>query len=211
MLPSQEPYHTSGCFNAKFTDRFYLSVHNTASYHTGPPRAIKNPVASANGMPSLPNHRLYEPDGGDGLFAGKPVNRKNSSIQDCIHSCCLIKQQIDRNLKTMHYRSGLKPVPLSVPLETALIMKSCYDSPGKKKYVTGTNDPTGGFYPNCFTVCFPGFCGQFVCAETGSDDCDFHKGSPSFGSGTDRNYMTLLSTILVNNRIQSFSVPITAC
>ena len=75
------------------------------------------------------------------------------------------------------------------------VEKSSYDSPGKKRCVTGTSDPTGGFYPNCFTVCFPGFCGKFVCVEAGPDDCDFHKGSPSFGSGTDRNDMTLLSTV----------------
>ena len=155
--------------------------------------------------------RLLELDGCDGLFTGQPFNRKDGSIWDCIHSCCLIKQLIDRKLKTMHCRNGLKPLPLSVPLETARIMKSSYDSPGKKRYVTGTSDPTGGFYPNCFTVCFPGFCGQFVCVEAGPDDCDFHKGSPSFGSGTDRNDMTLLSTVLVNNRIQFFSAPITAC
>jgi glycosyltransferase involved in cell wall biosynthesis len=54
-------------------------------------------------------------------------------------ACCLIKQVIDRNLKTMHCRNGLKPVPLSVPLETARIMKSSYESPGKKRYVAGYN------------------------------------------------------------------------
>ena len=97
--------------------------------------------------------RLLELDGCDGLFTGQPFNRKDGSIQDCIHSCCLIKQLIDRNLNTMHCRNGLKPLPLSEPLETARIMKSSYDSPGKKRYVTGTSDPTGGFYPNCFTVC----------------------------------------------------------
>ena len=83
--------------------------------------------------------RLFELDGGDGLFTGKPVNRKNGGIQDCIHSYSLIKQLIDRNLKTMHCRNGLKPVPLSVSMETARIMKSSYDSPGKKSYVTGYN------------------------------------------------------------------------
>ena len=98
---------------------------------TSPEKTVPKLDARQNENPE-PDHKSrapgfeksFELDGGDGLFTGKPVNRKNGSIQDCIHSCSLIKQLIDRNLKTKHCRNGLKPVPLSVPLETARIMKT---------------------------------------------------------------------------------------